>query len=312
MNTSFGRFNAQFMACYQKQAYQEALDLINDTLDQLPFHAGMIMAWKAGMQSLIGDQAGAIATLQAAMQLGHWYHEEALRQDPDFAALQEQPSFQAVTEECQRRTEHAEATTQPQLTFLEPPPTTPHPWPLLITLHGNMSSANEYAPHWTYAAAQGWLVAVPQSSQLTWAGGYYVWDDYDRALTEIRQHYEAICHRYEIDSARVVLAGYSMGGEVAQKAALRGDMTVHGFIGVEGWVFDLEQLPPLLEAKRNPGLRSYLISGLHAEFLEPSRQIDELLRANGYASQREEMDNEYHGYGSTFEEILGRALGWVV
>jgi len=312
MNTSFGQFSTQFMACYQKQAYQEALNLINSTIDHLPFHAGMIMAWKAGMLSLIGDRTGAVATLQAALQLGHWYHEEALRQDPDYAALQELPDFQAIVEECQRRREHDEAPPPPQLTFLEPPPTTPHPYPLLITLHGNMSSASGYAPHWTYAAAQGWLVAVPQSSQIAWVGGYHVWDDYDRALAEIRQQYEGIRQRYEIDPARTVIAGYSMGGEVAQKAALCGDMAVQGFIGVEGWVFDLEQLLPLLEAKRNPGLRSYLITGQHAEFLEPSRQIDELLHAHGYASQREEMDNEYHGYGSTFDEILGRALAWVV
>lgn len=312
MNTSFGRLSTQFLTCYQRGAFQEALDLINSTIDQLPSHTGIIMAWKAGMQSLTGDLLGAVATLQAAIHLGHWYHEEALRKDSDYASLQLLPDFQVLLEECERRRKHSEATTQPRLTVLEPPPTTANSLPLLITLHGNMSSASEYAPLWSDTAKQGWLVAVPQSSQLTWAGGYYVWDDYERALAEIRQHYETLCHRYRVDPLRVVIAGFSMGGEVAQKIALHGEIAATGFIGIEGWVFDLAQLPPLLQAKRNPNLRSCLITGHHPEFLGPSRQIDEMLRANGYISHREEMDNEYHGYGSTFGEILERALTWVV
>ncbi len=305
----FGQLANRFNDCFHRQAYQEALDLLNNAADQLPNHAGKILVWQASCQALLGDAPGAIVTFQSALAAGYWYHEEALKYEPDFASLQDYPEFQRIIAECQQRREHDESTIKPELALFEP--STLRPWPLLITLHGNESHLADYAPHWRSAAAQGWLVAVPQSTQLSWAGGYFVWDDYDQALAEIQQLYADLTARYAIDPQRVIMAGYSMGGEVAQKIALTRALPVSGFIGVEGFVFDLDQLRPLIEAKQNPGLRSYLITGQYAQFFEPTRQIDDLLRAQGYASCRAEMDNEYHGFGSTFEAVLAQALAFV-
>jgi predicted esterase len=311
MKISISQVTRQFEDFYHRKEYQEGIDLLNNSMRALPYHTGMMMAWKAALQSLNGDRDGAIATLQTALQNGNWYHDEALRQDPDYEALRDIPEFQAIINKCQKRREKDEATIQPQLTIIEPPPTFPRPWPLLIALHGNMSCADDFALRWTSVAAQGWLIAVPQSSQLSWAGGYYIWDDYDRALVEILQHYDDICRRYVIDPKTTVIAGYSMGGQTAQRIVLQADLPVHKFIGVEGWIFDLDQIPPLLEAKKNPDLRTYLLAGQSANYLEPSRRLYEMLKTHGYACEREEMDNAYHGYGSNFDQILGRALAWV-
>jgi predicted esterase len=185
------------------------------------------------------------------------------------------------------------------------------PMPLLIALHGNMSHAAGFAPHWLPAADEGWLVAVPQSTQFGWANTTGVWTDNDRALAEVQQHYQELVEQYAVDTNRVVLAGFSMGGQVAMKMALAGTIPALGFIGVEGWVFGVENIPPLLDNMINSGLRSHVITGGNPRFADEAKAVVDLLRVRGLACQLEETANLYHDVSPDFPAVLGRALVFI-
>ena len=114
---------------------------------------------------------------------------------------------------------------------------------------------------WGPVAEQGWLLAAAQSSQAGMTD-QYIWDDQNTALREIAQHYATLRDEHDIDPSRVVLGGFSMGGETALRAALLGTMPARGFIllGPGGPTIDTpDEWLPLM--RTSTGARSAQLSG---------------------------------------------------
>lgn len=95
-----------------------------------------------------------------------------MRGDPDLKVLQGDPQFEALVSVCRQR--HAQAETSARRELLRLRPGTDPPWPLLMALHGAGGDAEEFSPHWQRATAEGWLVGIPQSSQMI-APGRFGW-----------------------------------------------------------------------------------------------------------------------------------------
>lgn len=295
---------------FEQGEYQQALDLITAVEARFAVYRPVLIGWKMGLVAMLGDTEDAVAMLDDAVSDGIWFHEEALRQSPDVAALQDIPRFQALVERCAVMRQQAEAAAAPQRQVWTPG-SAPEPWPLLIALHGNLGSLAAFAPYWDSLPGRGWLAALVQSSCPTWVSGFYDWPEDEQPLAELRQHYDAITGQYPVDPARVVVAGYSMGGQIAMQAALNGTIPARGFIGVEGWVFDLDRVPPLLESGANPGLRVYLVTGQGGQFRDDAPRLCELLRAHGIACEVETTRVKRHGFPADFEDVVGRALAFV-
>jgi hypothetical protein len=98
------------------------------------------------------------------------------RQDADLQPLQGMPEFEQRLEVCRQRQAAAQAAAQPFLVVLQPGRLAPPAagYPLLLALHGNNQNARAALDSWRPAVAEGWLVALLQSSQV---GGTdaYVW-----------------------------------------------------------------------------------------------------------------------------------------
>ena len=68
---------------------------------------------------------------------------------------------------------------------------------------------------------------MPQSSQMFWAGGG-VWND--ESVSELEAYYQQLSAEHALDPRRVVLGGFSMGGEIALRAALTSAIPARGFV----------------------------------------------------------------------------------
>src|SRR5215469_1091572 len=121
-----------------------------------------------------------------------------------------------------------QASARPELFVRQPVGQAETLLPLLIGLHGNGDNATNTLESWSGITDHNWLLAIPQSSQLEQPGAY-VWDDRERGESEIREHLVQLTREHAIDSGRVVLGGFSMGGGQAIWMALHQSIKTPGF-----------------------------------------------------------------------------------
>jgi len=292
-----------------KGEYKQALDLLTRESTRFPDYAIVATWFQMRMMTLTDDTPGALHLFEEAVSKGYWYHEDALHNIPDLAKLQGVLEFENLVACCRDRRLEAIAEAKPLLTILEPQ-NHPRPWPLLLPLR----AANvDFVDHWKSATDAGWLVAIPQSSQVGWYNGLYVWDDIKRAIAEIQQHCENLAEQYEFSRDRVVIAGFSRHSQIALQMALSSDLNLCGVIAVEAWLPDMSIWPPIVEASQNSTLRGYFIAGRENDkFYEPAEKMVGLLKSHGIECKLEGTSNERHRFPPEFEESLKRALSFIV
>jgi predicted esterase len=225
--------------------------------------------------------------------------------------LQGLPEYERLVELSLRRRAEALAQARPALRTFEPEEQA-QPYPLLLALHGNISNLEESAHHWRLAAAHGWLVAAPQSSQVM-GKGTYGWNDRDWAVREIEQHLAALHDQYAIDPDRIVVAGFSMGGGLATWLALSRVVPARGWIGVNAFLPNVEGVLPLIEAGRRHRLRAYLIASQRdAACYAIAQRLAAMLPPHGVACELELHPDLGHDFPPQFERSLTSGLDFIV
>jgi predicted esterase len=295
---------------YQQKEYAEALDLLTREGSRFPDRDARIQFWRACMASRMGETQQALGILQAAVDEGYWYGEHQLHKDDDLQPLWNLPEYEQLVDICLERLAAAQAKTEPKLTVIEPESGT-GPWPLLIALHGNSSSAQASSEYWFPAVSAGWLVALPQSSLL---GGpdAFVWNDWDLAEQEIAAHYRSLLEQFDIDEERVILGGFSMGAGLAAWLTLKNSPQARGFIAVAPYMPEEADIASLL-SKQEVQKRGYVIIGVQdRECYQIAQTLAARLRGNGNQIELREYADLYHEYPADFAQILPRALDYIV
>ncbi len=313
-NLTFSDLRTQMFQLYQKGEYAQALDLVTREASRFPTEALRIYYWRICMASLLGETALALQLLEEALEAGFWYAEAQLREDPDLQPLQGLPGFEQLVEICRKRHAEAQAQAVPVLLTLQPEGGCQaglQPCPLLLALHANNRTAEYSLGFWRSAVSKGWLLALPQSSQVRRPDGY-TWNDRDWAVREIQEHYATLCEQYAIDPDRVVVAGFSLGGELAIWLALSGTIEARGFIAVGPggpYISEPDDWVPLIEASQGRGLRGHLVVGEQDIFCyEGTQALAALLKSRDIPCELEVHPNLGHDFPSEFQQSLAQAL----
>ena len=94
------------------------------------------------------------------------------------------------------------------------------PWPLIIALHGYGSSAARFHSVWHEAAAtSGFVLATPQGENRTEEGVGWSWGRLSEEI--VRRSLDAVTGHVRVDRSRIFLAGFSQGGSLTYRIALR-------------------------------------------------------------------------------------------
>lgn len=311
---TYNDLNAETMQLYQEQRFSEAYDLLTREGERFPDEGHLVLYLRSCMAARTGETEHALEIIKEALDKGYWYGEEVVRQSPSWQPLQGLPEFELLATISIAR--QAAAQTAPTLMVEEPQSGCGDAdCPLLMVLHGNGDNGTYALRAWSPAAAQGWLVASLQSSQVT-AYRSYVWDDQETALPEVEEHYKELIKEYRVDKRDVVIVGFSMGGETALRASLNGTVPARGFIllGPGGPTIDApEGLVTLIKEANGRGLRGYILVGeadVQIEH-EPIRKLVELLNSHGIPCKLETLPDIRHEYPRDFAPSIKRALAFV-
>lgn len=308
----FHRVRGQVLDLHREGRYQEALQVAAKAREQFP-GKGETSYWIACLQCRLDDPEGALRTLQGAVKNGHWWSARWLTQDPDLEPLRDRPLFQEIVAESRRRREEAQAGARPELLILPPENyASKEAFPLLIALHWFGGTVEEFAPYWEPVRKVGFLLAVPQSSQVATEDGFG-WNDRERGHREIATHWERLNRLYPIDNERVIIAGASQGGRLAIEIALAGDIFhCHGFIAVVPAIRDPEGLVVRAEKAAKHGLRGWIITGEHDHFRPGAESFCELLQNAGVSCELTVVPGLGHDFPDDFGTRLPAAIGFVL
>ncbi len=314
---TFDTLLSQTYRLYQAGEYAQALDLITREGRAYPERAQTWFYWRVCLATRTGDTALALQLFDEALAAGLWFGVTLLRQDADLQPLQGMPEFEQRVEVCRLRQAAAQAAARPLLVVLQPGRPAPPAagYPLLLALHGNNQNAHAALDSWRPAVAEGWLVALLQSSQV---GGTdaYVWNDRDWAVREIQAGYSALCQTYPVDPERVVVAGFSLGAETAVWLALTAAIKARGFIAVGPGgptTSQPEKWAPLIQAASGAGLHGLVIVGEQDIFSYTGTQaLATLLEEGNIPCEMRVYPELGHDFPPDFPQVLPEALAFIL
>jgi predicted esterase len=302
----------QLIAADRAGDYTRALELAEQAANCFPERAKQTLHWRICLTAGSGKQEQSLLLLREALNQGYCYPPSALEQEPALASLRDLAAFRELLEVNNERFAEIQAHARPEL-LVVPSVQQATAYPLLIALHGNGSNARDTSKYWAEITAQGWFLALPQSSRLI-GPGEYTWDNREQGSREVREHLAALIRTHAIDRERVVLGGFSMGGSLAIWLALHRSIKTCGFIalGPSLTAAELEALTTLFDTCAPAGLRGYIIVGEEDTWsLESSRKIVELLQAHDVSCRLEILPGLDHSYPPHFAEHVTKGLGFV-
>jgi predicted esterase len=313
---TYEQLNKEAMEHYGKGEFDKVYDLLTAEEAHYPDHKADILYLRSCMAARAGDNALSIGLIQEARDNGIWYGETMMRQSPSWKPLQGIPEFEELVAEFKE--EELAANTQPLLLISEPEGgcSSDKPCSVLLALHGNGANGRTAQLGWQPVVAQGWLLAAAQSSQAGMTDAY-IWDNQEIALREIATHYGTLRDGHHIDPSKVVIGGFSMGGETALRASLLGTIPVRGFIllGPGGPTIDAAaEWLPLIESATGHNLRGYVFLGEQDDTVphEEIHTIVSSLNDHGIPCKLEMVPGIAHDYPEDFAPRLERAMAFVL
>ncbi len=316
---TFEELNAHITTHFQNQTYADGLALADRHADRFPEFTAQLNYFRICLAARLEDTPRALKIFDETLDAGIWFSEALLRESPSLAPLQGEAGF----EELIARSLDVQAEDpafQHSILALRPEGQCgieDDPCPLLLSLHSNGEFIEDNLTGWKSAALHGWLLAVPRSSNVMWAGGAPFWTQHEPAAEEVEAHFDNLCERYAVDTGRVVLGGFSMGAEVALWMALNSILPVRGFIllGPGGPFFDdPSQWSPLIQDAVESGLRGYVIFSEDDNTIphDGIRETVEMLNEGGIPTQLEVRTSLGHEYPTDIDEVLQSALAFIM
>ncbi len=303
----FLRRSEAMMAFYADGKYLDALQVTEQLAAEFPEENATTSFWRVCLLSRVGKTNEALKAMSTAMNQGTWWSEKQLRADEDLAPLQGLPAFESMVTEC--KTRHAAAQKDSKPDILIRLPSKNGPYPLLIALHARTSSPERDFRNWESILQMGWMLAMPQSSQLG-SPNSFVWDDAALAREEIVNQYKLLIEKYSIDPRRVILAGMSQGAALAIQICLHSLIPARGFLAVVPGRITTEGLNELLHSAR--GWRGYLVVGGRDPRHEMFTQIHALLNQNGIPCEMEDHPEMGHEFPQNFDQSITKALKFLL
>ncbi|HAP43543.1 MAG: hypothetical protein A2087_10215 [Spirochaetes bacterium GWD1_61_31] len=306
MTTPFESANEALIQIQREIAIPDwpaAFDTATLASKHFPGTRGMIEYFRLCAAARLGRRELVFDSLRQLADEGFWYSEVLLRQSPSFAPFQELPDFERLVERHRAVQEHSMAARQPDI--IVRPASSLAVAAALIALHGNAGSAALEAAHWTGLTAQACLVGLPESGQGGLMKDVWNWDDEAATFATIRTFHERLALPI---GTPLLLGGFSLGGQMALRAALNCLLPCRGFLLFAPYIdANLTEWLKLLQKPAAPSLRGHVVVGS----LDPScaaiRQLVAAMNQVGLVCGLEVLAGA-HDYPTDLAAIFGRAL----
>jgi len=311
----FAEFEDQLRGLLAAGRFNEIVEQIEAQGDRYPEQRLYLYYWQLTMAGRSEDLVAALSLLDGLVEEGLWISNHLLTGSPSLVGFQGDLHYEARLARMKFLEDQERSQLLPLLT-LRQGKTDGTNLPLLIGLHKDRGLALSSIKFWQSMARQGWLVAVPQSTQAMWSGEY-VWEDRSQAFREIQTHVQGLAGKYPLDPARTLIAGHCGGADLAAWLAVSGGLSSRGFLAISpsGLPFeDLEAWFPLLETVKARAIRGAFLVGQQedAPIHESLERFVELLNGFGVVCRLQIIPGVGREYDPIYDRPILDALDYIL
>ena len=296
-----------------KGDYLEAYNFITENYKGIKGNLAQIYNFRYAIANKAGLEKLALQIMsKAIVEKGFWYQYNYLIEDEDLKSLNKYKKFNTLLDICKKRELEAKRNEEPALKIIVPNKIDEkYKHPLIIALHGDQENIEITEDYWSSCIHKNYLLALPQSSQIQFSEGYE-WKDIEKSSRELREHYESILEKYNIDSDNIIIGGFSAGGRVALYSILKDIIQVKGFILVAPWLPEIDEWAPLLDKIKEKGIKGYVVCGdKDDDCYECTRKFTDLLNSKKISYELKIFKGLDHDYPDNFNEILPKAIEFI-
>ncbi|MEW9180233.1 alpha/beta hydrolase [Bacillus mycoides] len=305
-NMTYIKLLNETLHCYANKGSFEAYSYIMNNAKDVMGNEAQIYNFKYALASAAGLEEEALHLMKKAIiENGFWYGSEYLISDDDLKPLHKFEEFHRMVQLCKEREELAKKSEQADVKYKYSKQTEN----LLITLHGDQENIQIIEPYWNSVMEQGFMLALPQSSQIQFSDGY-VWDNIERGREELKGHYNKI--KVNKTFGNIIIGGFSAGARVALHSMLQGEIEVNGFIFVAPWLPEMEEWEEMIGILHDKSIKGYIICGDQDEdCFEGTQQFVKLLKDKNIEHKYKVVPNLNHDYPHNFDELLKEAIEYI-
>lgn len=260
--------------------------------------------------SLLGDKKEALRWLSKAVDLGMYRFDG----DRDMDNIRGEKGYRKILARADKLLAAIKDRTSDPVTVLPDGYDPIRPYPLLVAMHGFGGEPQNFSKAFAKAcSSRGYILCCPYAPVVMGKSAFNWGEGEGDGLAEKRvlESIALMRSRYNIDTSRMVLAGFSQGGYMAYLLGLKHPGLFRGAIPIAGRYDTL--LDQRLDTASKAGIKYYILIGE----LEPEGR-----RLSNLEAIKRMMDhgvtaslNAYSGVGHAFPGDpafeLGRALEWI-
>jgi len=306
----YQEFRAVLIEKYNAGEYAEAAKLIAENYDSFPGREWKMSYNMAAVCKHLEDYDKGIEYLRMAHQKGQWFNTWAFEGD-FWSQYREQPGFEKIIARNLEMKDEVQKTAKPKLEVVLPGELEEgRTYPLFIALHGGGENIEAFKPNWKSSVMESeFIIAYVQSSQVVSMTGFS-WEDQEVTRKELREAYDKVCAEYPVDTAEVIVGGFSSGGFASLVA------TFFEAVPVKGFVILCPPMPDnITEVEttraRERGVRGTLITTELDHRVSDQRKMADLFRDTGLQYQFIITPDIGHWYPENLPEMIDRAIAHI-
>jgi len=288
---------------------KEAAEFLESALHQYPDYICEITSTLAETYVQLGDFDKALTTYERGLSQRIFYsiHPHAQEKIP----FEYTDRFTKIENENNRLKELAQAESKAKYEVVEPAEYSGEVYPLFIILHGGGSSIEIAKMFWKSEMLHQFLRGFIQSSEVDSSVGFTWWKRIPQGREDIKECYSKIIDKYPVDTEKIIIGGFSVGGSMAIDCVLNNIIPVKGFIGGcpgKPERFNKEKVEKA--AERN--IKGVMIGGENDYYRKYQEEMAEVFKETGFNHHYIVIPGLGHGVPQNYSELIDEAITYIM
>lgn len=287
---------------YLDEAYEEAFDLLTTYRNLVKGNLAQIDNFRYSCLGKMNRVEEGYELLEKVIKdNGFWYHPDLLMKDHDLDGFRAFEGFSELVDICKVRYEVALHQSAIKHTYVESDLKASKG--LLVALHGNQENMTIAEEDWKDIFDLGYDGLFLQSDQVEFFDAF-TWEDYEDAAVKIPNVIQAY-HQ----NKKLILAGFSGGGQVALWSVLTDKIQCEHLILVAPWLPHIEDWDDLFPQLKKKDVKvTIFIGDADEDCYEGSEYLHKALEQQGCNVELLIFEDLNHEFPEDFSEHLKEIL----
>ena len=309
------------LAEYRKKVYElyfqgrhgEALEVAEKAHALFKEKISETSYWLACLNSVLHKEDKAIEILTNSLDDGVWWSPKMLEGEKDLDPLRNREEFKRIMGRCWKIFEEKQKESKPErLVFYPDEFDEKKKYQLFVALHKGGDNAEEFCRYWKRVLKRGYILLVPQSSQVYGPNSFW-WSDWEKAKKEVTDHIMEMKGEHNLIEDGIVVAGASQGASLGMVDLVLEDtpLNLKRFIAVVPPIDDVSFFIPLLKNGVRKGVKGYILAGEKDRFTKNTEDLCSEMEKAGLPYMLTVVKGLGHDFPSDFDVYLDEALDYM-